>query len=636
MSEKLGIFLLDNINNIIEEIEINRPKTFQILLIDIKKNMKKLPIDYILFYTSEKNEKILINDYESYKLLKDILFIRETDKIDSLEQSIYQINYNTLSESKQDILDEKYNCFICSISIKNENPYYCYICQKIFHNKCLKDWDNKKKQQNEILNCPNCRNQLPLDKWKQKLDFKDNRINEANNMEKINQYNLNNNLNININLINEKKINKLKEKNKKQEELIQKYINYIENINKLFKSIFNKLNAFHFLIKSEYNHKLDNINKKFSQNKIILQLQIFSDILLEEFEIIEKYIKNNKSINVINDNKLNNNHNNKKENLSRFNNEIGFIKDEHKKNINLIYISDSNEIQKIFGKKFVENNKDNIDLIINGEKCKLIDKYILKKGENNIEMIIKNKIINLCSMFYECRTLVNIEELKYLDTKEVKNFSEMFYGCSISNINPLEKWDVSNVNNFDLMFFKCNKLSDIKALKTWNVSNCINFSRIFMYCSSLYDISALEKWDVSNGTNLDGIFYGCISLKDIKPLEKWNISNATNLRGIFYGCKSLKDIRPLEKWNVSNCINFVLMFGDCKLLSSISPLKNWNVSKGKEFRKMFNGCSSLLDITALENWDLSNGIDFSNMFKNCHSSLDLKPIKKRIFEKYLY
>ena len=49
------------------------------------------------------------------------------------------MNYNKLSESKQDILDEKYNCYICNSNIKNENPYFCYICQKIFHEKCLKD-----------------------------------------------------------------------------------------------------------------------------------------------------------------------------------------------------------------------------------------------------------------------------------------------------------------------------------------------------------------------------------------------------------------------------------------------------------------------------------------------------------------
>ena len=38
-------------------------------------------------------------------------------------------------------------------------------------------------------------------------------------------------------------------------------------------------------------------------------------------------------------------------------------------------------------------------------------------------MIIKNKLTNLEFMFYDCISLENIDELKYLDTKNVNNFS---------------------------------------------------------------------------------------------------------------------------------------------------------------------------------------------------------------------
>ena len=47
--------------------------------------------------------------------------------------------------------------------------------------------------------------------------------------------------------------------------------------------------------------------------------------------------------------------------------------------------------QQIFGKLFVKGNKENIELIINGEKIDLIDVYELKEGENNITLIIKKK-----------------------------------------------------------------------------------------------------------------------------------------------------------------------------------------------------------------------------------------------------
>ena len=48
--------------------------------------------------------------------------------------------------------------------------------------------------------------------------------------------------------------------------------------------------------------------------------------------------------------------------------------------------------QQIFGKSFVKENKENMELIINGEKKELIDNYYLEKGENNITLIIIKKL----------------------------------------------------------------------------------------------------------------------------------------------------------------------------------------------------------------------------------------------------
>ena len=64
----------------------------------------------------------------------------------------------------------------------------------------------------------------------------------------------------------------------------------------------------------------------------------------------------------------------------------------------------------------MEINKDNIELNINGNKSNLINKYKLKKGDNNIKIIIKNKITDLEYMFYNCNKLKDINELKYLNT----------------------------------------------------------------------------------------------------------------------------------------------------------------------------------------------------------------------------
>ena len=305
-----------------------------------------------------------------------------------------------------------------------------------------------------------------------------------------------------------------------------------------------------------------------------------------------------------------------------------FFEDKTRNEIKIIYESETISNQNIFGKQFVENNKNNIELIINGEKTKLVKKYKLKKGLNNIQIIIKNKLNNLENMFYECKNLKNIDELKYLDIKGVNNFSEMFSGCtSLTDIKSLQNWDVSNINNFSDMLSYCTSLNNIKALKNWNVSNGNNFSYMFAECSSLLDLEPIQDWDVSNGNNFCYMFVGCSSLTDLKPLQNWNVSNGNDLSGMFGRCSKLTDIKTLWRWDVSNNNNFSYMFYGCSSLSDIKSLQNWNVLNGNDFSDMFLICSSLADIKALQNWNVSNGIDFSSMFEGCSLLTDIKPIQ---------
>ena len=124
------------------------------------------------------------------------------------------------------------------------------------------------------------------------------------------------------------------------------------------------------------------------------------------------------------------------------------------------YRGDEIDKVNILGEEFVENNKDNIELIINGKKCELVYNYKLEYGEYKIQIIIKNKIKNLERMFDECKSLKNIEGLRSLDTKEINNFSSMFSWCSsLSDLKPLQNWNVSNGNNFSDMFYECSSLS---------------------------------------------------------------------------------------------------------------------------------------------------------------------------------
>ena len=68
-------------------------------------------------------------------------------------------------------------------------------------------------------------------------------------------------------------------------------------------------------------------------------------------------------------------------------------------------------------------------------------------------MIIKKTLTNLKGMFHDCDILSNYDELKYLNTKEVTDFSDIFNNCSsISNIKPLEIGMFQKVDLFQIYF----------------------------------------------------------------------------------------------------------------------------------------------------------------------------------------
>ena len=297
--------------------------------------------------------------------------------------------------------------------------------------------------------------------------------------------------------------------------------------------------------------KIDEFRKKYdiSEEKDIKK--IYNDLINYEYKINEKEKKiifnNGKEIKLEEEIRLTNEEMIKEliyeiKNIKKEKNELEkqlyeldniINKDKYKNEINLIYNTYEESECDIFGDQFVEKNKNNIELNINGNKNKLVSKYKLKNGDNTIKIIIKNKIKDLSYMFFGCNNLKNIEELKYLNVKYCTNFSNMF--CCFESLN------------------------NIKPLKNWNVSNGTNFSYMFCACLSLNDIKPLENWNVSNGTNFKNMFSGCSELNDIKPLEKWNVSNGNDFSRMFYLC-SLKDKKPLEKWNIEEN-NFKSMFG---------------------------------------------------------------------------
>ena len=489
--------IIDKRERIIKSKDIICPKCGEICLI----NFNKYKIE--LNNCKNKHENIItINDFDNTQNINESKIICDICKNNNKGKTFNNIFYI---------------CGICNINI-------CPLC-KDKHNKehILIDYDNKnylcyKHDEQFVSYCEKCKENLCM------------------------QCDMEHDKNHKIILYRDIKpdINEIKNKMKEFKDIINKFNNNIDEMISLINNI--KMNIKKYYILSEnilnsYNMKNRNYQIFYNINNMNNNI-ILNDLkgIIEENDISNKF---NKIFNL--NNKIKNNEMNKIVEEFKYKNEI-----------NLIYKTENKGKQNLFGKNFVKNNKNNIELIINGIKSPLIEEYDLEEGINNIKLIIKNDLINLEGMFKECSTLYNIDELKYLNT-----------------------------------------------------SNCINFSRMFMKCSLLSDIKALEKWDVSKGTDFSFMF-SISNISDLKPLENWDVSNAKNFDHMLSNCCLLTDITPLKNWNVSNVINFNSMFYDCSSLSDIKPLENWNISKGIDFIEMFDDCSGFLDKNSLGKWKLLN------------------------------
>lgn len=336
MSDKLDIILLNKLNNIIEETSIKRPKTYQDLLLVLKNKLAKLPENFKIFYNFQGDSENIINSNEKYLLADNILFIKETEN-DILDQSIFSLNYNELSEKDKEILDEQYNCLLCTQIIKNQNPYFCYSCQKVYHIKCLEEWDRKRRINNKNLDCPFCRKELPLEKWQRKLDFQEKRNKDAEIMNKLNKY--------------EKTMNNNK---------IKQYEKYIIKTCIFIQNILNKINEINSFIGENNTNNLNKLIKKISFNYIVSSIDAISTTVMIELGKIEKIFNKKLKIETEQKNIFENRIKKLNDEINEIQERYLYINDEQKKVLSLfhpkIIINELNKLEDEFKNIITDNN----------------------------------------------------------------------------------------------------------------------------------------------------------------------------------------------------------------------------------------------------------------------------------------
>ena len=189
--------------------------------------------------------------------------------------------------------------------------------------------------------------------------------------------------------------------------------------------------------------------------------------------------------------------------------------------IKFISFKDSDRI-KIFGSKFVENNKDNLKIFIKDLSYELKEEFDIKicyvknyQIKLTIKLIGVSKIKDASYMFHECSSLIKIKGISNLDLNNITNISHMFDNCrSLISLSEISKWDTKNIIDMSYLFSDCQSLEKIPDISKWNIKNVKNISYLFYNCFSLSYLPDISQWDTENISNLSYCFFNCIKLKN--------------------------------------------------------------------------------------------------------------------------
>lgn len=259
---------------------------------------------------------------------------------------------------------------------------------------------------------------------------------------------------------------------------------------------------------------------------------------------------------------------------------------------------------KIFGKEFVENNKDKLILTVNGKKSLFSETVKIDNGDLMLEvnLILKSKSVlkDLSYMFCECKSksieISGIENRKLLDLREVTNISKMFKNCSYLTKAKLFFLYLSNkIESIDYLFSGCEELTEIFYIESLNTKLVKRMNSAFNLCKKIQKLDGVGGFKTANVEYFDEMFKDCSALKELpKEISNWTMKNAKSLEGMFKGCSSLEKIPNIDLWNVTNVKSMKEMFSGCKKLKELPDLKNWNLVNLEFMQRMFFECKKLI------------------------------------------
>ena len=425
-------------------------------------------------------------------------------------------------------------------------------------------------------------------------------------------------------------INKITKAVENQKEILN---TFIKNSRKLFEDIINDIENYvnkYIIIErtllNRYNNGTGNLNFQLLQN--IRNYKLFHENYIFDNLNIFNIDENSKNLNYLNQIFMKIREGKKDIKI----NEDKIIKNDLNNEMTIKYKLKNkgyNKNIKLFDPLFIDYNKNNLTLIIDGKQEKELKEYHYagQKEEITVKIIEKNPVTNMSFMFNNCQELETIDFSKW-KTINITNMESLFQLCPLKEIVGISDWDTTNVISMKGMFSKCVNLEKIPDMTAWKTPNLKDISLLFNGCLSLKSKINFPKWKTPNLEDMSYLFSRCSKVTEIHNLGKLNTSNVKNMCGIFNKCEELIKLPDISSWKTQNVTDISIIFQFCSNLKSCPDISNWNSAKFKDISGVFSECGSLESLPNIGKWNTSEVECMCGLFNECNALKKLPDISK--------
>lgn len=157
-----------------------------------------------------------------------------------------------------------------------------------------------------------------------------------------------------------------------------------------------------------------------------------------------------------------------------------------------------------------------------------------------------SNVTETIEMFFNCKDLKTVNGLQNLMmSSKLKSMKNMFNDCNSLTSFNIYDWNTSNVTDMYGLFYNCKSIASIDNLKTLDTHSVTDMGIMFKGCESLTDVD-LSKWNTQSVTNMKAMFDECNNLETVN-LSGLDVSKVTTFEEMFHNCKKLKMV-DLSGW----------------------------------------------------------------------------------------